>query len=68
MSALYAPKSATRIAEAAQLIRQVCKLLDGAGDNSVMAEIEKIEGAEYIDTDLARRLDTLADSMDGEAA
>lgn len=64
LTALYAPKSAAKIAEAAHLIRKAAHLLDNAGDNAVIAAIEAIDGVDQINVALAAELDALANRLD----
>lgn len=64
MSALYAPKSAARIDEAAGLIEKAAKLLDSAGDRFVIAEIERVDGSEYINSTVAADLRALASRLE----
>ena len=66
--AIYAPKSAARIDDAAKLIRRAASLLDRAGDGFVIAAIEQIPGSEAISPALATALEKLASTFDGEAA
>lgn len=56
---IYAPKSAAKIAEAAQLIRKVSTLLD-THSTPVIALIEAIPGTERIDWNMADALEALA--------
>lgn len=63
-TSLYAPKSAAKIDEAAQLIRAAAKLLDNCGDRFVIAAVEAVEGSEHITTELADRLVALAGRLD----
>ncbi len=64
VSGLYAPKAAAKIAEAARLIREAGVLLDRCGSPQVIAEVEKVEGAEFINADTAKALEALAERLE----
>ena len=63
-NAIYAPKAAAKISEAADLISRAAKLLDTAGDSFVIHEIERIEGTTYVATPMVNALRELADRLD----
>lgn len=61
---IYAPKAATKIDKAADLIHRASILLDSCGDRYVIAEIEKIEGTQFICAEMVDSLRKLADRLD----